>query len=161
MSGHGSVEIGGAALGGDRPSSAEDGPKLVGIRGWLLAYLVLFVYLLLHGLGLTIASIIFYSVPSLGAKEHFTAPFSFVMLYVITNLILIIYGIVLCALMLKRKRQAVLHNCIWNVLSVLFLLTWHVAAEKSNIGTFVDALPSVVGIGYILLSRRVKATFVS
>lgn len=62
--------------------------------------------------------------------------------------------------MLERKRRAVLHNCIWNLLSILFLLTWHLAAEKSNIGTFVDALPSVVGIGYILLSRRVKATFV-
>ena len=63
--------------------------------------------------------------------------------------------------MLKRKRQAVLHICIWNVLSILFLLTWHVAGEKSNIGTFVDVLPSVVGIAYILLSKRVKATFVS
>jgi hypothetical protein len=63
--------------------------------------------------------------------------------------------------MLKRKRRAVLHNCIWNGLSILFLLTWHVAGEKSNIGTFVDALPSVVGIGYVLLSKRVRATFVS
>jgi hypothetical protein len=147
-------------LRGERPPKAEEDQKLVGIRGWLLAYLVLLIYLLLHGLVLTLASIILYSVPSLGAQEHFTAPLGFVMLYVMTNLILIIYGVVVCASMLERKRQAVLHNCVWNALSILFLLTWHVAAEKSNIGTFVDALPSVVGIGYILLSRRVKATFV-
>ena len=50
------------------PSRADD-RKLVGIRGWLLAYLVLFIYLMLHGLGLTLASITLYSVPSLGAKE--------------------------------------------------------------------------------------------
>jgi hypothetical protein len=62
---------------------------------------------------------------------------------------------------LRRKRQAVLHICIWNVLSILFLLTWYVAGEKSNIGTFVDVLPSIVGLGYVLLSKRVKATLVS
>jgi hypothetical protein len=161
VTGHRSSRIFAPVFGEDRPPTAENDQKLVGIRGWLLAYLVLFIYLLLHGLGLTVASIILYSVPSLGAKEHMTASFSFVMLYVITNLILISYGIVLCALMLKRKRQAVLHICVWNVLSIVFLLTWHVAGEKSNIGTFVDVLPSIVGIGYVLLSKRVKATFVS
>jgi hypothetical protein len=160
VSGHHGGDAFAAVLRKEHPSTAEDDRKLDGIRGWLLAYFVAFVYLLLHGLGLTIGSIVLYAVPSLGAKEHFALPFGSLMLYDTMNLILVIYGVVLCGLMLKRKQRAILHSCIWNVLAILFLLTWHVLGAKSNIGTFVDALPSVVGIGYMLLSKRAKATFV-
>jgi hypothetical protein len=41
-----------------------------------------------------------------------------------------------------------------------FLVAWHFSGEKSNVGTLVDSVPGVVGAAYILLSRRVRSTFI-
>jgi 4-hydroxybenzoate polyprenyltransferase len=72
---------------------------------------------------------------------------------------LIIYAIVLFILMFRKRRAAIAHNVIFNALSVLVLVGWHFAGEKSNVGTFVDALPSIVSLWYFLVSKRVRATF--
>jgi hypothetical protein len=62
--------------------------------------------------------------------------------------------------MLKRRKEAIVHNLIFNVLSVLSLVSWHFLGEKSLVGTVVDSLPALVGLSYIARSRRVRATFV-
>jgi len=73
---------------------------------------------------------------------------------------LIIYAVVLFILMFRKRRVAIRHNIIFNVLSVLFLVAWHFAGEKSNVGTFVDALPNLVSLWYFLASKRVRNTFI-
>ena len=120
---------------------------------------VALVVLTLHGLELTIASLIIYANPSLAHLTSFV-PLWALLLYVGTNLILIVYGVVLYILMVKRKRAAILHNAVFNVLSVLFLVTWHIFGMKSAVGVAVDSTPSLVMLVYILVSRRVKRTLV-
>jgi hypothetical protein len=113
----------------------------------------------LHALGLTIASLIINAHPSLVGMQSFI-PLGALLFYVITNLIEVVYAIVLFVLMFKKKRSAIINNIIFNVLSVVFLLSWHLIGEKSVIGTFVDALPGLIGVGYFLASKRVRNTFV-
>lgn len=134
--------------------------KPEGIRGWLLIYVIMLAILLIHGLGLTVASIIVYYQPSLADLDTF-GPFSSLLVYVISNLILAAYTIVLYRLMYKKKKAAILHNHIFNLLSILFLIGWNILGLKSDFGTFVDSLPGLVGIGYFLVSKRVRNTFVS
>jgi hypothetical protein len=128
------------------------------IRGWLLVYVVALAFITVHGVALTIASIIIYINPSAPEATSFT-PLSGLLFYDITSAILIIYAIVLFVPMFGRKRAAIVHNIIFNSISVLLLIIWHFAGQKSNVGTFVDALPSLVSIGYFLVSKRVRTTF--
>jgi hypothetical protein len=53
-----------------------------------------------------------------------------------------------------------MNNIIFNILAVLFLVSWHAIGEKSNTGTFVDSIPNLLAVAYFLLSRRVRNTFV-
>ena len=129
------------------------------IRGWLLVYMIALAIFSLHALGLTIASLIINAHPSLVGMQSFI-PLGALLFYVITNLIEVVYAIVLFVLMFKKKRSAIINNIIFNVLSVVFLLSWHLIGEKSVIGTFVDALPGLIGVGYFLASKRVRNTFV-
>jgi Ca2+/H+ antiporter len=108
-----------------------------GIRGWLLVYVIALAIFSLHALGLTIASLIINAHPSLVGMQSFI-PLGALLFYVITNLIEVVYAIVL----------------------FVFLLSWHFIGEKSIIGTFVDALPGLIGVGYFLASKRVRNTFV-
>jgi hypothetical protein len=130
------------------------------IRGWLLVYVIALALFSLHALGLTIASLIINAHPSLVGMQSFI-PLGALFFYVITNLIEVVYAIVLFVLMFKKKKAAIINNIIFNALSVVLLLSWHFIGEKSVIGTFVDALPGLIGLGYFLASKRVKATFVS
>jgi hypothetical protein len=129
------------------------------IRGWLLVYMIALAIFSLHALGLTIASLIINAHPSLVGMQSFI-PLGALLFYVITNLIEVVYAIILFVLMFKKKRSAIINNIIFNVLSVVFLLSWHLIGEKSVIGTFVDALPGLIGVGYFLASKRVRNTFV-
>ena len=128
------------------------------IRGWLLVYVVVLAFITVHGMALTAASIIIYIKPSAAGVTSF-APLSALLFYDITNALLIIYAIVLFILMFRRKKAAIAHNIIFNAVSVLLLVGWHFAGQKSNVGTFVDALPSLVSLWYFLVSKRVRTTF--
>jgi Protein of unknown function (DUF2569) len=139
--------------------------ELVGIRGWLLVYAVVLGLLTAHAIALTVASVIIYNKPATAGLATVApliafSPLSSVLFYDTTNGLLIIYAAVLYIPMFRRRRAAIPHNIIFNVLSVLLLVTWHFAGEKSNIGTFVDALPNLVGLWYFLVSKRVRNTFI-
>jgi hypothetical protein len=140
-------------------NGARDAGNPPRIRGWLLVYVGLLAFLLLHGTALTIGSIVIYANPA-AAGLHSFVPLSFLLFYVITNVILVLYGISLFILMSRRLRSAIANNTIFNILSVAFLLAWHLFGEKSNFGTLVDSAPNLVGVAYILLSRRVRSTFI-
>jgi len=130
-----------------------------GIRGLLLIYVIALVPLLIHTVGLTIASIIIDVHPSLVGLHSFV-PLGSLLFYVVTNVIEVIYTIVLFILMFKHRKTAILNNIAFNVLSVVFLVVWHFLGEKSLTGTIVDSLPGLVGMCYILMSKRVRNTFV-
>jgi Protein of unknown function (DUF2569) len=136
----------------------------VGIRGWLLVYVVALGLLTVHAIGLTVASVIVYDKPAAAglatvASLKALSPLSSVLFYVITNVLLTIYAVVLYILMLRRRKAAISNNITFNALSVLLLVVWHFAGEKSNVGTFVDALPNLVSLWYFLVSKRVRNTF--
>lgn len=138
--------------------AGQQGPRPA-IRGWLLAYIVVLAYLMLHGAGLTIASIVIYAHPAAAGLRSFV-PLSLLIFYVITNVILIFYAALLFVLMARRRKSAIISNIVFNILSVAFLVAWHILGEKSNVGTFVDAVPGLAGAAYFALSRRVRNTFI-
>src|SRR5260370_19368724 len=139
--------------------------ELVGIRGWLLVYVGVIGFLTVHAIGLTVASVIIYDksatagLATVASLKAFS-PLSSVLFYGITNVLLIIYAVVLYVLMFGRRKAAISHNITFNALSVLLLVAWHFAGEKSNVGTFVDALPNLVSLWYFLVSKRVRNTFI-
>lgn len=75
--------------------------------------------------------------------------------------IALLAGFLLFFLMARRRRTVIVNNVIFNILAVLFLVTWHLIGAKSNIGTVIDSLPNLAGVIYILLSRRVRSTFIA
>jgi hypothetical protein len=93
------------------------------------------------------------------AGLHSRVPLGFLIYYVMSNVALLVYGIVLLALMIRRRRSAIVNNVIFNILAVVFLLSWHLLGEKSAIGTVIDSVPNLVGAVYILMSTRVRSTF--
>jgi hypothetical protein len=133
-------------------------PALVGISGWLLVYVVGLAIELAHGLALTIGSVVIYSKPSLAGLHSFI-PLWALLIYVISNLGLVAYGVTLFVLMYRERKAAITHNIVFNALSIAFLLVWFSLSEKSPFGTIVDSLPGVLAIGYFVRSRRVRNTF--
>jgi hypothetical protein len=152
------MQLHGARDAGNLEQPARQCGALPRIQGWLLVYIAALAVLLLHGAGLTIASVVIYAHPA-AAGLHSFVPLSPLLFYVITNVILILYTVVLFILMSQRRRSAIMNNIILNILSIAFLAAWHLIGEKSNIGTLVDSAPNLVGAAYILLSRRVRSTF--
>jgi hypothetical protein len=153
------MQLQGACDADDLEQSPGRGRALPRIRGWLIAYIVGLSYLLAHGAALTTASIVIYSDPAVAGLHSFI-PLSSLLFYVVTNAILIVYGPVLFILMFKRRRSAIVNNVVFNILSIAFLVAWHLLGEKSNVGTFVDIAPNLLGVVYFLLSRRVRDTFI-
>jgi Protein of unknown function (DUF2569) len=133
--------------------------KDTGVKGLLLLYVVLLVYLLVHGLGLTIASIVTYNNHT-DVGTHGLISLNSLLIYVVTNLILAIYTVIILVLIFKKRRAAIINNYVFSVLSILCLVWWHSFGAKSTIGTFIDSLPGIVGIVYFLRSKRVKNTLV-
>jgi hypothetical protein len=129
------------------------------IRGWLLVYMAVLAFLGLHGAGLTAASIVIYAHPA-AAGLHSPISLISLLFYVTTNVILILYTAVLFVLISGRLRSAIINNVIFNISSIVFLVAWHLIGDKSNVGTLVDSAPNLVGAAYILLSRRVRSTFI-
>jgi hypothetical protein len=115
---------------------------------------------LAHGLMLTIGSLIIYADPSLAGLDSFI-PFWALLIYVVSNLGLLTYGAVLFALMLRKRRAAIVNNILFNALSVGFLVSWFILGAKSPVGTVVDSLPGLAAIAYFARSRRVRNTFTS
>jgi hypothetical protein len=129
------------------------------IQGWLLVYIVVLAFLGLHGAGLTAASIVIYAHPA-AAGLHSSISLISLLFYVTTNVILILYTAVLFILMSRRLRSAIINNVIFNISSIVFLVAWHLIGDKSNVGTLVDSAPNLVSAAYILLSGRVRSTFI-
>lgn len=127
------------------------------IRGWLIVYLVVLGGLAAHGLELTIASLIIGADPSLAGLTTFVSGPALAF-YVVSNVLLILYTVLLFVLMFRRKRSSIVHNVIFNVLSVVFLFCWHLYGMKSTVGVAIDSTPNVVMAIYILASRRVRRT---
>jgi hypothetical protein len=125
---------------------------------WLLVYMVALAAQLAHTLFLTVGSLVVYTDPSLAGLESFI-PLWGLLIYVVTNVVLLAYGVVLFRLMLSRRRSAIVHNVLFNALSIAFLVTWFLLGAKSPIGTVIDAVPGVVAIAYFALSRRLRETF--
>jgi hypothetical protein len=122
-----------------REQQSGDHPReLPRIGGWLLVYIAALALFTLHGAWLTVASIVIYAHP-VAAGLHSFVPLSFLLFYVITNVVLIIYAALLLALMRQRRRSAIVNNLLFNILSVTFLLAWHLFREKSIVGTLVDS----------------------
>ena len=129
------------------------------IRGLLLLYVIALVPFLLHTAVLTGGSMVSYAHPA-AAGLHSRVPLGFLIYYVISNVALLVYGIVLFILMIRRRRSAIVNNVIFNILAVVFLLSWHLLGEKSAIGTVIDSVPNLVGAVYIVTSTRVRSTFI-
>jgi hypothetical protein len=127
------------------------------IRGLLLGYVVLLVVLLIHGIGLTVATLIVDADPSLVGMTDL-GPTSHVAFYVVTNCLLAGYIVLLLWLIWTGRRAAIVHNYLYCAFSIGCLLAWHGLGMKSNIGTVVDSLPAVVGSLYFANSARVRRT---
>src|SRR5262245_39893979 len=76
--------------------------------------------------------------------------------YLVTNLVLILYGAALVRLIVKRRRSAVLHNYTLCGLTICTHLVWYEFGLKSTIGVFVDSLPALLGSIYFATSRSVR-----
>lgn len=141
---------------GDSTSRPSASLKL---RGWLLVYIVGLFIQTLHGLGLTVGAVIIYTNPARAGLTSFV-PLGALLFYVVTNLALALYAVVVLALMFRRRKATIANSIVLNCLAVLDLVSWHFLGEKSPLGTIVDSLPSAAGLVYILRSRRVRATFI-
>jgi len=130
----------------------------VRIRGLLLVYFTALTIFFVHNSFLMVGSIVVYGHSSATVSHH--VPLGSLVYYVISNVTLLVYVIYLFILMKRRRRSAIIHNIIFNILSVVFLVTWHAIGEKSTTGTIVDSIPNLVIVAYFLLSRRVRKTFV-
>jgi hypothetical protein len=113
---------------------------------------------LAHGLALTIGSLVIYTSPSLAGLHSFI-PFWGLLIYVVSNLALVTYGVVLFVLMSRERKAAIAKNILFNALSIAFLIVWFFLSAKSPIGTVVDSLPGLAAIAYFSRSRRVRNTF--
>jgi Protein of unknown function (DUF2569) len=133
-------------------------PSLVGIRGWLALYMLGLAAELAHDLALSIGSLVIYAKPSLAGLHSFI-PLWALLIYVLSNLGLVAYGVVLFALMSRGRKAAIAHNILFNALAITFLLVWFFLSAKSPIGTVVDSLPGFAAIAYFSRSRRVRKTF--
>jgi hypothetical protein len=132
--------------------------RLAGIRGWLLLYVLGLAAELAHGLALTIGSLVIYAKPSLVGLHSFI-PLWALLIFVVSNLGLVAYGLVLFVLMSRERKAAIRHNILFNALSVAFLVIWFLLSAKSPVGTVVDALPGLAAIAYFSRSHRVRNTF--
>jgi hypothetical protein len=139
-------------------SGSESRTRLVGIRGWLLLYTVGLAVELAHSLALTIGAMVIYTKPSLAGLHSFI-PWWALLIYVVSNLGLVTYGVVLFVLMSRARKAAIAHNILFNALSIVFLVIWLLLSAKSPFGAIIDSLPGVVAIAYFSRSRRVRNTF--
>jgi hypothetical protein len=113
----------------------------------LRAYLLVLVLVMVHAIGLMIAATIISFNPSLVGRASFV-PWSYLVFYLVTNLVLCAYIVALLVLVTKRRRSAVIHNCVFSSLTIVFHAAWHMLGMKSTIGMVIDSMPAVVGMLY-------------
>ena len=130
----------------------------MGIRGWLLLYVVALAAALAHSLALTVGSLVIYAKPSLAGLHSFI-PLWALLIYVGSNLALVAYGVGIFILMATGRRAAIAHNILFHASSITFLVIWFFLSAKSPTGTVVDVIPGLVAIVYFSRSRRVRNTF--
>lgn len=156
------AEAGPGAIGALARTSTHPGASArrepVGVRGFLLLYVVGLAAELAHDLALTVGSVVVYAEPSLAGLQSFI-PLWALLIYVGSNLGLVAYGVVLFALMSRGRKAAIANNVVFNALSVVLLAIWFALSAKSPVGTVVDALPGLAAIAYFTRSRRVRKTF--
>jgi hypothetical protein len=148
----------GATAAGQPEKMAGHNGQLPRIRGLLVIYHLLLAVFAVHNTILTVGSVVVYAHSSHTGHSH--VPLASLIFYVATNVVLILYVIYLFRLMSRRRKSAIMHNVVFNLLSAVFLLSWHLIGEKSTTGTIADTAPSLVLAAYFLLSRRVRRTFV-
>jgi hypothetical protein len=132
--------------------------ELPRIGGLLLVYRLLLIIFAVHNSMLTAGSIVVYAHSSATGRSH--VPLGSLVFYVITNVALILYVIYLFRLMSRRRKSAIINNIVFNILSAVFLVSWHVIGEKSTTGTIIDSVSNLVIVAYFLLSGRVRRSFV-
>jgi hypothetical protein len=130
-----------------------------GLRGWVLVYMVGLALQAVHGLVLTVGAIVIFSHPGLAHLTSFV-PLGALLFYVGTNLTVAVYTVKVLQLMARRRGAAIASSIALNCLTVTFLLVWHLLGEKSPLGTIIDIAPGLVGLAYVLCSKRVRATFI-
>lgn len=116
-------------------------------------------YLILHGLGLAVASIIINASPGLAGSSQ-PKPWSSIAFYVATNIVLAAWSFALVVLVFKRRRVALPLNALWAVATAVCLVAWHLLGMKSTVGVVVDSAPGGVAVLYLALSQRVSETLV-
>ncbi len=131
-----------------------------GLRGWLVVYLVGLAIQAVPALGLSVGAVVIFADPARAGLTSFV-PLGALLFYVTTNIVLAVYTAVVLSLMIRRRRAGIVNAIVLNCFAVLFLTLWHLFGEKSPVGTIVDSLPGLIGIAYILRSRRVHRTFVA
>jgi hypothetical protein len=112
----------------------------------------------LHGLGLTVGAIVIFADPERAGLTSFV-PLGALLFYVIANIALAFYTAIVLALMIRRRKAAIVNGIILSCLTVMFLTLWHLLGEKSPLGTVVDSVPGLVSLAYLLRSKRVHGTF--
>src|SRR5579872_2306541 len=98
------------------PSVAQDCPveatmtnSRIGLRGWLLAYMVGLTFQAVHNLGLTVGAIVIYAHPALGGMTTHKSIWD-LLFYILTNLAIVTYTAVVLLLMIRRRKAAIMHN---------------------------------------------------
>jgi hypothetical protein len=153
-----SHEVHGATGAGWAEGKAGRSGELPRIRGLLRVYYFILVAFAVHNSVLTVGSVVTHVHSSASGSPHVSLPS--LIFYIVSNVVLILYVLYLFRLMSRRRKSAITHNVVFNVLSVVFLLSWHLIGEKSTTGTIADSAPSLVLAAYFLLSGRVRRTFV-
>ncbi len=149
---------------GEAPSRVRAGPPSPADRSrtlpWhLRLYVVVLALMMLHAIGLMIAATITTANPSL-VRGTRVPPWSHVTFYLVTNFILVVYTGYLMALIVKRRRSAILHNGVVCVLTITLHVAWHALGMKSTIGMVADSMPIVLGVVYFTMSVSVRQALV-
>ena len=140
---------------GKNRAVTEHKPQRIGVI--LLGYVVVLGILIVHGLGLSIASIVVNANPSIGGLEE-PVPWINIAFYVATNVMLAVYTAVVMVLILRRRRSAVVHNAVFALATTVCLVVWHLLGMKSTLGVIVDSLPGLLGAVYLMWSPHVRKT---
>lgn len=127
------------------------------IKGWLTVYLVALGFVTLRAAVLTLASLVIHAHPA--AYNVTSFPLWQLLVYVITNGVIIAYAGLLYVLMFQKKRSAITHNMIFNVMVVLLFFGWCSLGLMTVVSTLVDATFSFVMLVYMVTSKQVIRTF--
>jgi hypothetical protein len=117
----------------------------------LRVYVVVLFLVIVHAIGLMIAATVITANPSLVPGS--VPGWGEVTLYLVTNMVLVVYGGAVVWLIVKRRRCAIVHNYALCGLTICFHVVWHALGMKSTTGLFVDSMPALVGAIYFATSR--------